>query len=72
MTIYQLVCLIRIEHFHNLRSESEKQFVEDMYDGLVGVPGNINDEDITEYLSPRQIEWIKDIGVSLDISKDET
>lgn len=61
MTIYEKVQRIRDEHFHELRNEKEKQFIEDMCEGLDGVPPNINDEDITEYLSPRQIGWIEDI-----------
>ena len=67
MTIYHLLCLIRFEHFHELNSEKEKQFIEDAYEALLGLPVDTNDENITEYLSPRQIEWLKDIGNSLGL-----
>ena len=68
MTICQLVNLIRNEHFHELQNEKEKQFIEDMADGLDGLPLETNDEDITEYLTPRQITWIKDIAVYVGIT----
>lgn len=61
MTIYQQICFIRDERFQDLRSEKEKQFIEDVADGIDGVPLDINDEDITEYLSPRQILWLQEI-----------
>jgi len=61
MTIFQQICFIYDECFHDLRSEREKRFVEEIFDGLQGIPFNTNDEDITEYLSPRQILWVQEI-----------
>jgi len=65
LTLYQKLCLIREEHFQDLRNEKEKQYVDDMAEGLDGVPANINDEDVMEYLTPRQVVWIKDIWHSV-------
>lgn len=67
MTIIQLVQLIRDEYSQDLRSEKEKEFIAEMYDGLQGLPQNLCIEDVGEYLTPRQVEWIKDITVSLGI-----
>jgi len=67
MTILQKIKFIREEHYHNLRSEKEREFIEDMYEGIDGVPLNTKDEDITEYLTPRQIQWIEDIWNCLPI-----
>lgn len=68
MTIYQAIQIIRDEHFHDLPTKKSKQFIEDVYEALDGVPIDINDEDVTEYLSPRQIEWINDIAVFLNLT----
>lgn len=65
MTLYEQLQIIRDEHFHNLRNEREQQFIEDMCEGLDGVPKDIIDEDVTEYLTERQIEWIRDIWCSV-------
>lgn len=67
MTIYRKLCAIYDEHLHELRNEKEKLFVEDMFDGLLGVSNSISDVDLDEYLSPRQVGWINDIAVYLGI-----
>jgi len=66
MKIYEKVCRIYNEHLQDLHRSKEQQFIEDMYEGLDGL-GNISDDDITEYLTPRQIAWINDIAVALNI-----
>jgi len=66
-TIYQKVVRIREDHFHELHKETERVFIDDMYDGVDGLPSDISDEDIADYLTERQINWINDIAVSLGI-----
>lgn len=66
-TLYQKVILIRNECFHELHREKEREFIEDMYEGLDGLPSDINDEDITDYLTKRQISWINDIANALNV-----
>lgn len=61
MTVLRKVRFIFEERFIDLRSENEKRFVADMYDGLDGLSITTNDEDISDYLTPRQTEWINDI-----------
>jgi len=68
MTVIKLVQLLRDEYFQDLRSEKEKQFVEDMFDGLQGLPQNLSVTDLDEYLTPRQIQWIRDIAQYVGIA----
>jgi len=66
--------LLRDEYFQDLRSEKEKQFIEDMFDGLQGLPQELGYEELDEYLSPRQIQWIRDIAqyIGIDNGDNET
>lgn len=68
MMIFQKIYLIRNEHYHELRNEKEKEFIEDMADGIEGLPLDINDVDIAEYLTERQINWINDIAIAVGIN----
>jgi len=72
MTVIKLVQLLRDEYFQDLRSEKEKQFVEDMFDGLQGLPQNLSVTDLDEYLTPRQIQWIRDIAQYVGIAVSGT
>lgn len=63
MTVLQKLRLLREEHYHEIKNENAKQFIEDVYEGVRGVPSDIIDEDLTEYLSPRQIQWINDLAL---------
>ena len=69
MTIKEKIVRIREDFFHELR-DKEKIFIDDMYDGVDGLPQSLSDEDISEYLTERQISWINDIATSLGL--DET
>lgn len=66
MTIYEKLRQIKEQHFHELHRENERQFIEDMYDGIQGL-GEIDDIEIADYLTERQIKWIEDIAVALGI-----
>lgn len=64
MTTLQKLRFIREECFQDL-NEWERDFVDQMYDGVDGVPDNTNDEDLSEYLTRRQMEKIDEIWEEL-------
>lgn len=62
LTIFKKLQQIRRGYLlSDLRSSNERQFVLEMCEGLRGVPETITDEDITEYMTKNQIQWIADI-----------
>jgi len=66
MTVIQLIHTIKEDHHVELNSW-QKQFIEDLYDGVDGIDLGISDLDLREYLSEKQIEKVYEIAEELGI-----
>lgn len=66
MTIYQKLVLLHTEHPD--LEEKEREFIVEMYEGLFGVPVNISNANLGEYITPKQMGWINGIAKKVNLS----
>jgi hypothetical protein len=70
MTIHQMVKTLTIFlPLHPRKfSMTEKVFLKRIEDGLSGM-GDVPDEDVTDYISPKQVRWIEMMALRFKVTK---
>lgn len=66
VTIYQKLVLLHTEKPD--LEEKERRFIAEMYDGLFGVPANISNTALGEYITPKQMGWINGIAKKVNLN----
>lgn len=60
MTTYEIACMVWV-YYRKRLNFYERKLLEKLMDGISGL-GQINDVDIQEYLSEKQIKFIRQLG----------
>ena len=66
MTVIQLIHIIKEDHKLELNSW-QRQFIEDIYDGVDGLGSDTPDQEIGEFLTGPQINKVYEIAQELGI-----
>lgn len=69
MTVFKMISLIKEGHYFELNAW-EKQFIEDLYEGVDGLSPEITDIDLGELLTDKQIQKVREIAEELGIGLD--
>ena len=67
MTLIAIIQRIKEDHYVDL-NRWQKDFIDDIYQGVDGLPNNAADHEIEEYLSQKQINKIYEIAQELGIN----
>ena len=65
-TIHQALNLVFEYHLNKLRGD-QKKFIKNMHEGLGGM-GEVSDQEILNYISPKQADYIKKVAKKFLIS----
>lgn len=68
MTVHQAIKLIN-EYHKNRLVWTERRFLEEILDGLDGL-GDLNDREVLEYISEKQVRWVWQIAKRFLIRKE--
>lgn len=65
MTILMLIQLIKEEFYIDL-NKWQRQFIDDIYEGIDGLEG-ITDDELSEYLTEKQMDKVEEIAHEVGI-----